>query len=58
MSQEKLTQQKEKMGQLTIKDKLIVCLILVVVYSFLTFLYFRAKRTDLSPDKPKILTIE
>jgi len=58
MNQEELTQQKKKMGQLTIKEKLIVGLIIAVVYSLFVFLFFRANRTDLSPDKPKILTTE
>ncbi len=55
MSKEELTQQKEKMGQLTLKDKLILGLILVAVFSLIVFLFFRATRTDLSPDKPKVL---
>lgn len=58
MNQEESTQQKQKMGQLTIKDKFILGLILVAVYSLFAFLFFRANRTDLSPDKPKILTTE
>ena len=58
MNQEELTQQKEKMGQLTIKEKLILGLIIVAVYSLFVFLFFRANRPDSSPDKPKILTTE
>jgi len=56
MSKEELTQQKEKMGQLKLIDKIAIGLILVAVYSLLVFVFFRANRTDLSPDKPKILT--
>jgi len=58
MDQEELTQQKEKMGQLRLREKIILGLILVAVYSLFVFLFFRAIRPDVSPDKPKILTTE
>ncbi|MDP3143350.1 MAG: hypothetical protein Q8N14_05395 [Candidatus Omnitrophota bacterium] len=58
MSKEELTQQKEKMGQLKLIDKIVLGLILVAVYSLFVFLFFRANRTDLPPDKPKIVTTE
>lgn len=56
MSKEELTQQKEKMGQLKLIDKIVVGLILVAVYSVFVYLFFHAKGTDLSPGKPKVLT--
>jgi len=58
MNKEELTRQKEKMGQLRLREKIILGLILVAVYSLFVFLFFRANRTDLPPDKPKILTTE
>lgn len=43
MSKEELTQQKEKMGQLKLIDKIVIGLILVAVYSVFVFLFFHAK---------------
>ncbi len=43
MSKEELTQQKEKMGQLRLIDKIVIGLILVAVYSVFVFLFFHAK---------------
>jgi len=54
MSKEELTQQKEKMGQLKLIDKIVVGLILVAVYSVFVYLFFHAKGNDLSPGKPKV----
>jgi len=56
MSKEELTQQKEKMGQLRLIDKIVLGVILVAVYSVFVFLFFHANGTDLSPEKPKVLT--
>jgi len=43
MSKEELTQQKEKMGQLKLIDKIVIGLILVAVYSVFVYLFFHAK---------------
>ena len=56
MSKEELTQQKEKMGQLKLIDKIVIGLILVAVYSLMVFLFLHANRPYFSPGKPKVLT--
>jgi len=56
MSKEELTQQKEKMGQFKLIDKIVIGLILVAVYSVFGYLFSRVNRTDLSLGKPKVLT--
>ena len=55
MSKEKLTKQKEEIGDLRLIDRIVIGLILVVVYSVLINMLFHAKRPDLSSEKPKIL---
>jgi len=56
MSKEESTQQKEKMGQLRLMDKIVIGLILVAVYSVFAYLFFHADRPYLSLGKPKVLT--
>ncbi len=56
MSKEELNQEKEKMGQLKLIDKIVIGLILVAVYSVFVFIFLHAKGTDLPSGKPKVLT--